>query len=277
MKKVFSLLLALLICITITGCDKKEKIENPIIKYETLDAANIKAGVSLVKPAIPGVEEDYIGVIDNNTAVYRFYINGYEYVERGCRDTSIDMCGLLTENYKTLFHDRIEEKEAYGEAEGYKAYRFLLGRTQYIFLLYDPNNEIPRETFDQQYNAIRRQIIETATFEGAKYALGTYQEKELEGISATITLSDINAFNINIVKYISDDVYEEYCFDVKGSYMESNCDNITHSKVTINENGEKITEVLETGLTGLIKFDENEFTLSTKYKESTFNFIKVNE
>lgn len=263
MKKLLNLLLVLVLCLTISGCEEKE-VENPVIKYETLEAANIKAGVTLVKPAVSGVKDDYIGIVDNNTAVYRFILNGYEYYERGCRNTSIDMSGLFTDK-GGLFDDYLDEKECYGEAEGYKAIRFILGKTQYIFGVLD-EGKMDKESFYKQYQEIRNQIIyDSSTSDGRSY-VGTWIDTISQRATATITLGDVNTFKIVIHWASSANTYDE--FVINTNYAELTYNDIVHTENTVNEDGTVTSVTLDDSIPG--KFVREGETLI--WAPENFNF-----
>ena len=272
MKKLLNLLLVLVLCLTISGCEKEE-IENPVVKFETLDAANIKAGVTLVKPAVAGVTDDYIGVIDNNTATYSFILNGYEYYERGCRNISIDMSGLFTDK-GGLFDEHLDEKECYGEAEGYKVFRFILGKTQYIFGVLD-EGKMDLETFAQQYKEIRNQIIEASSTMDARSYLGTYIDTISQRATAVLTLSDVNTFRIVVHWASSAKEYEE--FIVNCNHTELTYTDITHTSNIVNEDGTVSTEILQDCGPGEFKYENSKLIWSPIELGFTCEFVMLDE
>lgn len=272
MKKLLNLLLVLVLCLTISGCEKEE-IENPVIKFETLDAANIKAGVTLVKPAIAGVTDDYIGVIDNNTATYSFILNGYEYYERGCRNTSIDMSGLFTDK-GGLFDEHLDEKECYGEAEGYKVFRFILGKTQYIFGVLD-EGKMDLETFAQQYKEIRNQIINDSSTSDARSLIGTYTDRISQRAIATVTLCDVNTFKIVIHWGSSANTYDE--FVINTNYAELSYNDIVHTENTVNEDGTVTSVALDDSIPGKLVHEDDILIWEPENFDFRCEFVMLDE
>lgn len=108
MKKIFYLLLVLLLGLTLSACSgnatqekKSEEIigmPNPIISYETLDEVNEKVGVHIVIPSsIPASEYRY-STIKDETAQVTFILDEHEWTVRGSKIVNQDISGIHDEN-----------------------------------------------------------------------------------------------------------------------------------------------------------------------------------
>ena len=275
MKKLLSLLLILLTCLSLSGCIGGN-VENPVQEYSSLEEINKKAGVYLVSPGVMGKTDEKYFIIDNNTASYVYTLNGYTYYMRGTKYVANDMSGLF-KNGKLLFEGN-QDHIAYGEAEGYKAYRFFLGSRQYIFGVEDKDT-LDKELFDQQFNEIYNQIMYESTSDEIKNLLGDYQDSTSQRASMNVSLSEANQLLINVIWPSSATQYDEWIMDaVINGVNQALYDNATHSLVTTLEDGTSDIQTLDDYKEGYFEIKDGKFLWTGSGNELTSScvFEKVN-
>lgn len=243
MKKLVQTLLILLACLSLFGC-KKEEVENPFKEYSSLAEINLKAGVSLVKPGVMGISNEHFYMCENDTAAYTFVLNGKNYYLRGCKDITSDMSSIFS-NGKSAFHDYIDEPLAYQEAEGWRAFRFILGNKQYIFGVEDPNKEIKFEDFNNMFNEIYDSIIDAATNPIYKGFIGEYYDNYSERAVMNINLATVDKLLIDIVWSSSAEEYDEWIIEGELENDRIKYDKILHTRVKDNGTDESDVKVLD--------------------------------
>lgn len=238
MKKILSILLILLTCISLTACDKEE--ENPVKNYSSLNEINKIAGVNIVKPATMGVTNETFMIGDNNTAVYMFELNGNKFYVRACRDLQNDMSGIFINN-KPAF-DGVTDKIAYAEGQGYKVCRMILGNKQYSFGLLI-NDETTDEYFENAAMEYRNQMIQEVSLPVVNQIIGSYQDSTSQRANAVVTSGDdINRVNVDITWSNSAEEYEEWICECIVDMGMMTYSKITNIKNIVNDQGE--TELL---------------------------------
>lgn len=273
MKKILSALLVLTICLSLVAC--KQTPEQPVQQYESLEEINDQANVNICKPAAMGITDEKFYMVDNNTAAYQFVMNGYKCYIRGCRDLVNDMSDLFVDG-KGLF-EGCEEKISFGEAQGYKACRFILGNRQYIFGIND-KEEMQEDYFESQAHTLIQQMINDVTLPEIKELVGEYQDSTYERASMTAELSDINKININIKWSSSASSYDEWnciCYINMGKAV---YDTITHTSNVIDEDGNITPTTLDDYKDGYFSLKENKILWdgSSNKETSTCIFEKIN-
>ena len=232
MKKIFITLILNLILLS--GCFNN-KVENPVKQYESLQQINKNAIVYIAPLNQQEATEEVFYIIDNNTAVYGYKLNGYDYYQRGCKDTSIDMSGIF-KNGSTLFSNKLEDKIAYEQTDEYKVYRFILGNKQYIFGVYDLG-KLDKEVFDQQFSEVYLKTINDGSSKIVKDLVGDYYDTTSQRATAQASLIDINTLGIDVTWSSSENEYDEWIVETNYEYDRLTYSNISHLKVTTDENG----------------------------------------
>ena len=252
MKKILSLLLVVLTCLSLVACSEEE-VENPIKQYSSLEEINKIAGVCLVSPEFSGKKNEKYYMIDNNTASYVFELDGYQYCMRGTKDTKNDMSGIF-KNSVPLF-DENSDMIAKEEAEGYKVYRTILGNKQYIFEVHD-EGKIDDETFDNQFEQVYDQIIYESSISDVKAMIGDYQDSVSQRAMLKVSLIDVNVFQFDITWSSSATEYDEWIVIVPAKDVKLDYDKIDHYRVTCQENGTESRENLDDYLPGYFKTED---------------------
>lgn len=274
MKKILSLLLVLLTCLSLFGCAKDE-IPNPVKQYSSLQEINNKAGVYIVSPGVMGKTDEVFYIIDNNTASYAYKLNGYYYYIRGTKDLADDMSGIF-KNGRLLFEDN-QDQIAYGEAEGYKVYRFFIGSRQYIFGVEDKDT-LDKELFDQQFKEVYNDILYACTPDDVKKLAGDYQDSTSQRATMHIDLIDVDELLIDITWSNSATEYEEWIANAKTNGSKASYDSIVHYLVTVDENEKINSETLGDYEAGYFEIKNEKFlwTGSGNKLTSSCVFEKVN-
>lgn len=269
MKKILSLLLVLLTCLSLSAC-MKEDIENPVKEYSSLEEINSKAGVYLVTPGVMGKSNEKYFMLDNNTAAYSYDLNGYNYYMRGTKFVAEDMSGIFKDG-KLLFSGN-QDQVAYGEAEGYKVYRFFLGSRQYIFGVND-NGTLDKETFDAQFLEIYNQIMYDASFEEIKNLIGTYQDSTSQRASMNISLSEVNQLLIDITWSSSATEYDEWIMNARVNDSKAVYDSVAHYLVVTLEDGTLDSQTLGDYQAGYFEIKDGKLLWSGSGDELTSSCV----
>lgn len=109
MKKIFSLLLALLMCLCIVSCSAKNEnneeekenganIANPIKEYDSLDKINEVTKCHIVIPSSIAASDVVYSTINDEAAQVQFTYNNHKWTVRGSHDTTTDLSGVHDEN-----------------------------------------------------------------------------------------------------------------------------------------------------------------------------------
>lgn len=229
MKKILSVLLILIACLSLVACDFNKK-ENPMATYESLDEINKLAGVNICKPEGMEISDEKFLMTDNQTAAYQFVSNGYIYYIRACKDTVNDMSGIFINN-KPAF-EGVTDKVAFAEADGYKVYRFILGNKQYCFGVNDEGKLI-MDDFSMQFANLKNQMIQETTLKEVKDLLGTYQDSYSQRANAEVVIGeDINQVIVTISWANSSDEIEEFICECKYDMGKLIYDKISHNLIT---------------------------------------------
>lgn len=242
MKKTLVLLLTLLMSMSLFGCQKKKDPSDGFIKYNSLEEINKLANVELIKPAIMGIENESFYLIEQNTASYVFEANGYQYFIRGTKELSYDMSGIFTDKNKPLFNT--EERIQYGETSEYKAYRFVLGNTQFVFAMKD-EGKIEKELFDAQFEDVFNLYCYEPTFEEIRNGVGYYQDSTSQRASMEVSLVDINVLKFDITWPSSASEYDEWIIVASPIVYKIDYEDITHKRVVINDEGNEKETILD--------------------------------
>lgn len=193
MRKIINLALCLLVLSTICGCAKKEEepsvggqIVNPIIKCESLEEVNKKAGVTIVSPGVMGKEDKsytYINV-DPIIGQYVFEVNGVEYTLRASKNIKEDISGLYVDG-----NEFEEGKDFVLISKEYKMDRFFVDGVQYVLTIKD-NGEMSE---DQFYTIIQ----EIEAIHGKDVLVGEYADATSQRATA-IVLKEDDKYNITV-------------------------------------------------------------------------------
>lgn len=106
MKKLFVLLIVLVMCLNLSACGTNENEEennepigmkNPVVYYDSLDEINEMIDVQLLKPTLSTVENEMYSVIDNRIAQYTCSMDGFEWIFRAAHITNEDISGMNIE------------------------------------------------------------------------------------------------------------------------------------------------------------------------------------
>ena len=257
MKKRLTILM-LLICFFLSGCNNAS-IENPIKIYETLEEINEIADVDLVSLEQENIENELFKIIDNTTAVYGFTMNGYEYYERGCKDTTIDMSGVFV-NGKPMFTNP-EEKLSFKEGEGYKVYRFLYNDRQYIFGVHD-EEKMSIEEFGSQFQEVEKKIKEASISLETKNIIGEYQDSYSQRAAASI--EPINNNEVSIIVTWSNSATEYEAWYITGQIFDNKIlyNNISHYLYAVDEEGSETGKQLDDYQEGYFEIEQNKILWS---------------
>lgn len=253
MKKIFSILLILLTCISLSACNKKE--ENPVKNYSSLEELNKDAGVNIVKPATMGITNETFLMGDNQTAVYMFELNGNKFYVRACRDLENDMSGIFINN-KPAF-DGVTDKVAYAEGQGYRVCRMILGNKQYSFGLL-MNEDTTDEYFENAAMEYKDQMIQEVSLPIVNELIGTYQDSTSQRANAVVTRADdINRINIDITWSSSAEEYEEWICECVVDMGMASYKQIKHIKNTVDEQGNTTLETNDEVYDGYFSITDN--------------------
>lgn len=271
MKKLLTIFLSLLICLSLSGC--KEEIPNPMKQCESLDEINKLASVHLVSPGVVGVSDEEFYILDNNTAEYLYKVNGYLYYMRGTKSTNIDMSGIF-ENGAGLFEKQLEEKIAFGEATGYKVYRFILGDKQYIFGVKD-EGKLDKSTFEIQFLETYNQVMFDSTIEEIKGLIGDYYDETSQRATLNFSLVDVNEVVLDIKWPSSADQNDEWIArcTYDGYKFIYNKDNIVHYRRTQTSDGEIVDEITEDCVDGYFEIKNKAIYWNGSNNAQTSNCI----
>ena len=175
MKKLFPILLCLLMVLSLAACGNKEAaapedtadtevdastledttgadmeagLANPWVDYDSLEEINAEVGCNLCKPAAMGVNDEHFAVGDMGEykmAQYDFSIGGYTYTFR-CAPVTEDISGIWDDEVMKAFAEPVgSEVETVTGAE-VKAARWMTIDGQYVLSVTD-NGEMDEETF----------------------------------------------------------------------------------------------------------------------------------
>lgn len=266
MKRIITLLILLFVLI---GC--ASEVENPYMEYESLQEINTKANTHLVKPEVMGITNEQFFILDNNTSSYVFDLNGYEYYMRGCKNTSIDMCGVFY-NGTTLFANKVDEPIAFARSNEYSVVRFILGGKQYIFGVKD-KGEIDEQTFNNQFNEIYNLIIYESTNQDIINLLGEYQDINSQRATATVELYDVNMPLITVSWPSSANQEDEWYAYCKYEPGKLNYESIDHIKNTYSEDGEASMETLNDFIPGYFEIIDGNICWTGSKEENTSSCV----
>lgn len=235
MKKLLTLLLIVLVSFGLIGCSNKyEPDENLYKEYETLDEINNIANVTILNPAIMGIEDQHYYIVESNTASTTLKINGYTYHIRGTKEINFDMSGVFKDG-KCLF-DGAEGDIQYGETDEYKVYRFFLGNIQYIFAVKD-KGEIDKKVFSAQFEDYFNMMCYEPSYDIYKQAIGSYQDSWSQRATAEVSFVNVNKLKIDIMWSSSASEYDEWIVVVSPPEEKIEYKEIEHKRVVIGEDG----------------------------------------
>ena len=272
MKKILAILL---LSMSLFGCQKQDDPTNGYIKCNSLEEINKSANVEIFKPAIMGISNERYFLIEQTTASYTFDANGYMYNIRGSKDLDFDMSGIFTNTVEPLFK-HLDEKIQYGETDEYKAYRFLLGNSQYIFSVQD-NGQMDKKLFESQFEDVFKLFCVEASFEEIKNCVGTYQDSTSQRATMEISLIDINELYIDITWPSSASEYDEWIITVTPTSRKVEYEDITHKRVVVDENGNSKETTLDDYTRGYFEIENGivRWTGSGNDQTSSCVFEKV--
>ena len=147
MKKLLTIMFALLMAITLCACSNTNKqgdepigMPNPMVEYNSLEEINEKVGVHLVHPGVMGVSDEKFFVISDKIAEYDFSVAGGKYCFRAASDVSEDISGVhFSEG--TMFADA-DTKTTFYSDDTYNGFRCLLDNGhQYTLITTDGSVE----------------------------------------------------------------------------------------------------------------------------------------
>lgn len=220
MKKLLTILLALLTLFTIVGCSKKEEVigddtVNPMVSYDSLEEINEIVKTKLIHAPVMGVSDEKFYVINGEIAEYDFTVNGNNYCFRGAKDLTSDISGIYIDGKPAFEGSTINYDYASDGAS--KVSRFLVDDTQYTLSIND-NGAMDDETFVSISGEFYDLLIEDASNEEAVKLIGDYQDSYSMRASATLELVGVNNLLIDITWSNSANAYDEWM--IFGQYQD---------------------------------------------------------
>ena len=154
MKKTLIVLLALIMCLSLTACNDTEKEEqsadepvgmaNPVVEYGSLEEINEKTGVNLIKPSTVEVTNERFSVINDTVAEYVCEVNGREWVFRAAYVTDEDISGIHNE-----YNEFVPNQDSSVYVNDFYLERFFDGDRQYTIAAMNPISEDGEILVDQ--------------------------------------------------------------------------------------------------------------------------------
>lgn len=247
MKRLFTLLILLLI---VSGCSKQNNIanmENPIKEKESLQEINELANTNILE--VENSQKSRYSIIDGDPIVaqYDFELNGYEWTIRAAKEVNNDISGIYDEyntfepngNFTLYTNDYYMERHFYDD-------------TQYIYTLKNPGNFSEVEFCNIVFECESK--IE-GTFIEPDYT-GEYQDYYSERATATVSKDD-DGYLI-VVHWANDSSsYREYTMHATRqlSRLVYTGENIKDVKVDENGNEEIVNETAANNLGYFIASD----------------------
>ena len=191
MKKIIVILLALLLVMTLTGCqDKQEEIganlPNPVQEYQSLEEINKESQIVIVSAPVAGKSNEKFYVIndENKISEYWFDVNGLTYTLRAAKQTANDISGLYYEG--NTFEENTNSIFMNNE---YKMARFFSNQGQYVLAVHDEG------ILDE--NTFRSIACEIAEVNGGTFYDGYYADKVGQRASMTI-VNNCGTYEISV-------------------------------------------------------------------------------
>ena len=284
MKKIVSLVIAMLL---VLGCALGEMsvgMPNPYTEYETLEEINEIALMNLTHPAVMGVTDEKFYIIESGEyiiAEYDFTLNGYEYCFRAC-GLFDDISGVYIDG-DTAFANAEGEGIQYAEGEGMKLARWLTIDGQYVLIVND-NGEMAQDTFESICEELK-DIVDPALSEAEleiyySFFEGSYYDEVSE--RAVMEVVANGSESLTMIVYWADSAFETYVWTMTGKLYEDGLigyDDLEAAIITTAEDGTETVEPIEAIAEGWFVPTENGLAWEGAADEqlSTCRFVEITE
>lgn len=152
MKKLLTILLVFVVCITLTACNSKEEVKpenigmpNPVVEYNSLAEIIDITGVNLIRPGVMGIANERFSIIDDEIAQYDFELNGNSWTIRGAKNVVDDISGIHDEH--NIF---ISGQDHTLYTNDFYLERFFDGDTQYSIVVKNPITKDGEEVVSEE-------------------------------------------------------------------------------------------------------------------------------
>lgn len=232
MNKLTKIILVTLLILSLASCSKKGEVANPIKEYQTAEEVYDATNVHIISLAITGKESERFYTIEDEIAAHETTANGFEYTLRGNKKLNEDISGIY-DNDETLFAGKLDTQTTqepnyiYAEGGGFKASRFVIKDTQYVFDVKD-DGALDKNQFFLELNEAYKQLLFEFSSEESIALVGLYQDTTSKRASAEISLYNSEELLIDVFWSNSATEYDSWTIVAKVDNNKLIYDDITH-------------------------------------------------